>query len=220
MPLLRPLRDYDEKNVINMFTFTGQPWGLTGIVNKGTLVAVASNGGWRNDNQPLNILGSYGDFSVNNVQALRYGTSAAVTFYGTGTAGIMTGQTGVGGGVVPSVFSGEYPIGLTLFDIRELDENTIPLKYNSRKAAELEACISGQTVPIVTRGTFLYSGLTGTFGGGAALYAGASGTLSAYSGTPLLGMGNTSYPSSQVQVGITLGGTGVDGSALIRLGLY
>jgi hypothetical protein len=191
MPLLRPLRDYSEKDVLNIFTFTGQQGGLQGITNRGTLVAVASNGGWRNDNQPLNILGQYGDFSTNNVQALRYGTNAAVTFYGTGTG--------------PS-YSGEYPIGLTLFDIRELDENTIPLKYNPRKAAELEACISGQTVPIVTRGTFLYSGLTGSFGGGQAIYGAASGTMNVYSGS--------------VQVGITLGGTGVDGSALIRLGLY
>ena len=197
--LLRPLRDYSEKDVINIFTFTGQTGGLQGITNKGCLVAVANNGGWRNDNQPLNILGSYGDFSVNNVQALRYGTSAAVTFYGTGT-GNGTGN-----------YPGEYPIGLTLFDIRELDENTIPLKYNPRKAAELEACISGQTVPIVTRGTFLYSGLTGSFGGGQPIYGGQSGTMSAYSG--LGGAGQT-------QVGITLGGTGVDGSALIRLGLY
>lgn len=217
MPLLRPLRDYDEKNVNNMFTFTGQPWGVTGIVNKGTLVAVASNGGWRNDNQPLNILGQYGDFSVNNVQALRYGTNAAVTFYGTGTAGIATGSNSA------TVFSGEYPLGITLFDIRELDENTIPLKYNPRKAAELEACISGQTVPIVSRGTFLYSGLTGTFGGGVPIYGGASGTMSVYSGSPLTtGVSGVlvSYPASQVQVGVTLGGTGVDGSALIRIGLY
>jgi hypothetical protein len=132
---------------------------------------------------------------VNNVQALRYGTSAYVTYYGTGS--------------YTSGFVGEYPIGITLFDIRELDENNIPLKYNPRKAAELEACISGQTVPIVTRGTFLYSGLTGNVQGGQALYGSTSGTIVALQNTGVL-----------PQIGIALGGTGADGSALIRLGLY
>lgn len=195
LPLLRPLRDYNEKDVYNLFTFSGQT-SSGQIVNKGTLVAIAPNAGWRNDLEPLNIIGTYGDFSVNNVQALRYGNSAAVTYYGTGS---------FSGG-----FPGEYPLGITLFDIRELDENLIPLKYNPRKAAELEACISGQTVPIVSRGTFLYSGLTGGFGGGAALYGGVSGVITAQN--------NTS--GSLVQVGVALGGTGQDGSALIRLGLW
>lgn len=195
MPLLRPLRDYNEKDVYNIYTFSGQT-SSGQIINKGTLVSIVPAAGWRNDLEPINIIGNYGDFSVNNVQALRYGTSAAVTYYGTGS--------------LTSGFSGEYPIGLTLFDIRELDENNIPLKYNPRKAAELEACISGQTVPIVSRGTFLYSGLTGSFGGGAALYGSTSGTIQA---------GNNAS-GNLVQVGIALGGTGADGSALIRLGLW
>ena len=195
MPQLRPLRDYDEKDVLNLYTFSGQPWGVTGIVNKGTLVGLLPGGGWRNDQDPTNIIGSYGDFSVNNVQALRYGNTAAVTFYGTGVA--------TGG------YINESPLGLTLFDIRELDENTIPLKYNPRKAAELEACISGQAVPIVIRGTFLYSGLTGSFGAGAALYGSTSGTITAYN----------NVAANLTRVGTALGGTGVDGSALIRFSL-
>src|SRR5882724_1817366 len=195
LPLLRPLRDYNEKDVYNLYTFSGQT-SSGQIINKGTLVAVAPNAGWRNDQEPLNIISNYGDFSVNNVQALRYGTNAAVTYYGTGSS--------------VSGFPGEYPIGITLFDVRELDENLIPLKYNPRKAAELEACISGQTVPIVSRGTFLYSGLTGSFGGGSPIYGGVSGVITA----------QNNATGNLVQVGIALGGTGADGSALIRLGLW
>jgi len=194
-PLLRPLRDYNEKDVYNLYTFSGQTTTAQ-IVNKGTLVGIVPGAGWRNDQDPTNIIGTYGDFSVNNVQALRYGNTAAVTWYGTG--------------IQASGFPGEYPIGITLFDIRELDENLIPLKYNPRKAAELEACISGQAVPIVSRGTFLYSGLTGGFGGGQALYGGQSGFITAQNNTG----------TTLVQVGIALGGTGADGSALIRLGLF
>ena len=194
---LRGLRDYDEKAVINMYTFSGQS-GTTQIVPKGTLVAIAplvGSSGWRNDADATYIMGQYGDFSVNNVQALRYGTPATTTWYGTGTG--------------PS-FSGEYPLGITLFDIRELDENTIPLKYNPRKAAELEACISGQTVPIVTRGMFLYSGITGTVTAGAPIYGGPNGTIAAYTG----GASGGSF-----QIGYALGNTGVDGSALIKLNI-
>ena len=182
MPLLRPFRDYSEKDVINLFTFSGQTTKEQ-IVNKGTLVKVVGDG-WRPDVEPTELLGSYGDFSVNNVQAQRYGTPAKVGLCGTG--------------------ANEYPLGLTLFDIRELDENGIPLKYNPRKAAELEACISGQTVPIVTKGIFLYSGLTNVTGG-APIYAGSNGNITN------VGPGK--------QVGIALGVTGVDGSCLIRLSI-
>lgn len=187
MPLLRPLRDYNEKDVLNIFTYSGARQ-LTDIINKGTLVKIVGEG-WRNDVEQLEMLGSYGDFSVWNVQAQRYGTVAKVALCGTGVS--------------------EYPLGITLFDIRELDENTIPLKYNPRKAAELEACISGQTVPIVTKGVFLYSGLTGTVTAGAPLYAGVSGTITATQ-TP---------PGTGKQVGTALGVTGADGCALIRLNL-
>jgi hypothetical protein len=185
MPLLKPFRDYSEKDVINLYTFSGQT-SKEQIINKGTLVKVVGEG-WRPDVEPTELLGSYGDFSVNNVQAQRYGTPAKVTFCGTGAT--------------------DYPIGLTLFDIRELDENGIPLKYNPRKAAELEACISGQTVPIVTHGIFLYSGLTGAITPGAPIYAETNGGISA------------TQKGSGKQVGVALGVTGVDGSCLIRLSL-
>ena len=200
MPLLRPFRDYNEKDVLNLYTFSGQT-STSQIINRGTLVQIVGQG-FRNDNDPVNIIGSYGDFSVNNVQALRYGTPAQVTYYGTGT-----GTAATSGG-----FPGEYPIGITLFDVRELDENLIPLKYNPRKAAELEACISGQSVPVVMRGTFLYSGLTGSFKGGAPIYGAANGTITT---VPQ----NSGATNVSTQVGIALGSTGVDGSALIRLGM-
>ena len=183
MPLLRPFRDYNEKDVINLFTFSGQT-SVDQIINKGTLVTIVGDG-WRNDTDPVEMIGSYGDFSVNNVQAQRYGTPAKVTFCGTGN----------------------NPLGFTLFDIRELDENKIPLKYNPRKASELEACISGQTVPVVTKGIFLYSGLAGTLTPGQAIYPGAAGAIS------------VTADSGVKSIGMVLGVTGVDGSALIRLSI-
>jgi len=206
MPLLRPFRDYNEKDVINLYTFSGQANTST-IVNRGTLVKIVGDG-WRSDTEPTELIGSYGDFSVNNVQANRYGTPAKVTYCSSGT--------------------GDLPLGITLFDVRELDENTIPLKYNPRKAAELEACISGQTVPIVTKGTFLISGIQSgsLIAPGAPIYAGANGELSAYSAkcavpAGTFGLGNGYYSGQALSpvVGKFLGVTGADGFCLIKLSL-
>ena len=190
MPILRPFRDYNEKDVINLYTFSGQA-NVNTIVNRGTLVKITGDG-WRSDTEPTELIGSYGDFQVNNVQAQRYGTPAKVTYCGATAT--------------------DYPIGITLFDVRELDENLIPLKYNPRKAAELEACISGQTVPIVSRGIFLYSGLTGAFTAGAPIYAAANGNMTAY---PAYTTGVNANPV----VGKALGVSGSDSFTLIKLSL-
>ena len=142
MPTLRPFRDYDEKDVINLYAFSGAiPF------NKGSVVKLAGDG-FRNDVEQTEMLGNMGDFSVNNWVGQRYG-------------------------VLPKMVvatPGDVPLGITLFDVRELDENGLPLKYNPRKAAEMEAAISGQAVPVVTRGIFLYSGVR--VSGGIAVQAG------------------------------------------------
>jgi hypothetical protein len=160
MPTLRPFRDYDEKDVINLYAYSGSI-----PVQKGTLVRIAGDG-FRPDNEPIEMLGNYGDFSVNN----------------------WVGQ----------------PLGMLLFDVRELDENSIPLKYNPRKAAEMEAALSGQAVPIVTRGIFLYSGvITGGAISGTPIVAGAD----AYAGA-----GGVVSTTGLNKVGKFLGATGVEAS--------
>jgi hypothetical protein len=169
MPTLRPFRDYDEKDVINIYAFSGSI-----PTNKGTIVKVVGDG-FRPDVEPIEMLGNMGTFSVSNFVAQRYGTTAKVA---------VATHTDV-------------PVGMMLFDVRETDENDMPLKYNPRKAAEMEAAISGQTVPLVTRGTFLYSGVV--VSGGVAVAAGAK----AY-----LGYGGTIATSGTVVVGKFLGGTG------------
>lgn len=182
MPTLRPFRDYDEKDVINLFSVSG----VTLPFNKGTLVKIAGVDGFRNDVEPIEMLGSYGDFTVSNVVAQRYGVVSKVTVAGTG----------------------DSPVGMTLFDVRELDENSIPLKYNPRKAAEMEAVLSGQAVPIVTRGTFLYSGVVGTVTPGSPAYLGANGTI-------VTGANGFTL----TKVGKFLGATGADGSCLVWLNI-
>ena len=170
MPTLRPFRDYDEKDVINLFSYSGSI-----PVTKGTLVKPVGDG-FSPTNEPIEMLGSYGDFTVNNFVAQRYGVKAKVA----------------------TANSTDKPLGFLLFDVRELDENNIPLKYNPRKAAEMEAAISGQGVPIVTRGTFLYSGVV--VSGGVAVTAGADA---------FVGDGGIITTSGVNKVGKFLGTTGV-----------
>jgi hypothetical protein len=154
MPTLRPFRDYDEKDVLNFYSFTGPviDSNFTILATKGTLVKIQGDG-FRNDVEPIEMLGQMGAFTVNNFVAQRYGVVSKVT----------TAQ------------STDNPVGMLLFDVRELDENQLPLKYNPRKAAEMEVAISGQAVPIVTRGTFLYSGVR--VSGGVAVTAGGKAYL-------------------------------------------
>lgn len=137
---LRPFRDYDEKDVINLYTYSGSVVDAQYKIQatKGTIVKIAGDG-FRNDVEPLEMLGNFGAFNVNNWVGQRYGVVPKVTAGGTGDANYL---------------------GMLLFDVRELDENELPLKYNPRKAAEMEAVLSGQAVPVVTRGIFLYSGIT------------------------------------------------------------
>jgi hypothetical protein len=186
MPTLRPFRDYDEKDVINFYAYSGAvvETPLQILATKGTFVKIAGDG-FRADAEPIEMLGNMGAFSVNNFVAQRYGVVPKVTVAETG----------------------DKPFGMLLFDVRELDENQMPLRFNPRKAAEMEAAISGQAVPIVTRGIFLYSGVSVV--GGVAIAAGNTAYLGA----------NGTIASSGVTaniVGKFLGITGAPGTGLFN----
>lgn len=161
MPLLRPFRDYDEHDVINLFRLDD---ASTLPVSRGTLVKLADTTGWINSQETNVMLGGAGDYSISNVVAQRYGVASEVTIAG----------------------AEDQPIGMTLYDVREVDENGERLIYNPRKAVEMECVLSGQAVPIVTRGIFLYSGATlagDTVNAGDKLYAAANGELTTTSGS-------------------------------------
>ena len=178
MATLRPFRDYNEHDVINLFKFSG-----TIPANKGTLVKVIGDG-WKTTDE-LERLGSVGA-TYNNVQSERYGVAAAV-----GVAG-----------------AGETPVGMLLYDVKEEDENGEKLKFNPRKAAEMDVALSGQAVPVATKGVFLYSGATLAAQspvGGTALYTAAGGEITT--------------GSAGTKVGQALGAPDSDGVVLIKLEL-
>jgi hypothetical protein len=186
---LMPFRDYDEHDVINLFAFgdTAVTLNTTTTVQAGSVVKIKT--GWSNtdETQLLTDVGS----SYNNVVSQRYGVNAEVEYANGGAS--------------------ETPLGILLYDVREFDENEEPLKYNPQKAAELQAAISGQAVPVATKGTFLFA--TGAF-------QAVAGTISAGDTLYVTGDGKiTNTAAENSSIGKALGGADDDGSVLIKLEL-
>jgi hypothetical protein len=185
---LRPFRDYSEHDVINLFAFGDDAvsLGTTDTIQAGSVVKVKAPG-W-NNGQETEFLGDVGA-SFNNTVSQRYGVTAEVEYTD-------------GGG-------DESSLGITLYDVREFDENGEALKFNPRKAAELQAVLTGQAVPVATRGTFLMA--TGAFNSPTVVavnmdvYATGDGKLTT--------QGNKTVNNV---IGRTLGGPDADGSVLCR----
>ena len=149
---LRPLQQYSEHDVINFFAYSGD----STLVRKGTAVKVQGAGFKADSTNPVEMLGNPGA-SYTNTVSQRYGAVPKVA----------------------AAVSGDKVIGFTLLDIRETDENGEKLVYNPRKAAEMNVVISGQAVPVLTRGVVLYSGLAaGSAGDNVYLHATVAGDLS------------------------------------------
>jgi len=164
MPQLLPLRQYDEHDVVNLFSYSG-----TIPVNKGTFVKCAFNSGWRTDETSIEELGAVG-VSIPGIISNRWGTYARVTAAGTG----------------------DYAIGMLLYDVKETDENGEKLIFKRQKADEMQVALSGQTVPIVTRGIFLWSGtINGAVTAGAVLYPSGAGDLTVNSVNQNVKLGRT-----------------------------
>jgi hypothetical protein len=179
MPNLKPFRDYDEHDVINLFAIADQS-----DVNKGTLVKVST--GWVRTDEPFGIDDVVGSSSyVGKAVSDRYSVTAKVDIAG----------------------SGDAALGMTLYDLKEDDENGEKLKFNPRKAAEMQVAISGQAMPVATRGLFVYSGATlagETPDANSGLYCAANGELS-------------THIDVQIKAGSALGGKDSQNYVLVLL---
>ena len=147
---LKPFRDYSDHNVLNLYKFHG-----TIPADAGKIVHIQA--GWKQSDE-LDMIDSVGK-SYTNTVSQRWGVDASVRAATTGDA---------------------HPLGMLLYSVKEEDENGEKLKFNPRKAAEMEVVLSGQAVPVVTKGVFLYSGATIvglTLGAGVPLYSDANGLL-------------------------------------------
>ena len=176
MPNLLPFRDIDEKDVINIYSYSGSI-----PVNKGTLVKIVGSG-WVHGQESTEMLGSPGASYANTVSQ-RDGTPFKVANAGTG----------------------DSALGITLMDCKEEDNNGTKYKFDRNLADEHEVIISGQTMPCARKGMFLYSGITGAVSAGAKLYAGADGTIESVLASAQGPKGITGNAAAATVVGIALG---------------
>ena len=158
MAILRPFRDYDEKDVINLYSYDETAANLTGSSNwkhPGLLVEITA--GWSTATDSWDNSGTIGNGYLNTVSP-RYDNKAKVKAVND---------------------AGQWALGMLLHGVQEDDENGELLKYNPRKAAEMQVVMWGQTVPVVTRGIFLVEGsdIDGSAEGHQALYATAAGDI-------------------------------------------
>jgi len=185
---LRPFRQYNENDVVNFFTFSGAAESTSVILTKGAVVKVQAPGFnplTASLSTPNEMLGSVGASYTNTVSE-RYGVAPKVSL----------------------ATSGSSVLGLTLLDIRELDENGEKLVFNPRKAAEMNVVVSGQAVPVLTKGLVLYSGTNAT-AGHVAWVGATAGELNSSATLPAGGA---------VKVGTWLG-TAVNNVALLKIEL-
>jgi hypothetical protein len=149
MANLKPFRDYDEHDVINLFAVNAES------ANKGTVVTADANGVDLKNAMSLDSLSPY-----DNTLSAQFNVPWTVSPAASGAA---KGQI----------------VGLLLKDVRRYDENGEQLIFNPRKAAEMDVIITGQACPILTKGLVLVSGIVGTpgFGSGAAVADAGGGDL-------------------------------------------
>jgi hypothetical protein len=124
-----PFRQYNEQDVINMFsldTVTGEA---------GSLVKISSA---NLDLDPINLIERSDSLGFQNYLGNASSLYPEVPYK-----------------VTKVTNTGERPIGILLRDVRSVDENGENLQYYPRKKEELQCVISGEAVPIATRGLFM-----------------------------------------------------------------
>ena len=108
MATLRPFRQVNEHDIIGLFAYKTADLTTATIATKGAVVKIQS--GWKATDE-LTLDSDIGA-SFGNVTSPRFNVPATVE---------PCGQT-------------DTPLGILLQDIKNLDENGEPLKFNPRKA--------------------------------------------------------------------------------------
>ena len=178
---LRPLRDYSEHDVVNFFAVQADQDANGVIALAGTVVKVTGNGF-----QPVVASTTPGGTGFLGAVPVELGASLGVP----GLSNIVSNRYTVNAKVAPAVRSDAAPLGITLLSTQELDENGEKLIFKPSKAAEKGVVISGQAVPVLTKGVVVYSGsnIANTANVGDGVYVSTSaGELSTSSGPVKVG---------------------------------
>lgn len=160
-----PFRQYDEHDVVNLFRASD------GMVLDSTTDAGSGDAG-------TFVKVKAGNF---NADPVSYG---ADSYLG------KTDYPHVGRNQYPKVSlelepagAGDIPLGITLLQTAKNDENGEKLLYNPQKAAELQAALPGEAVPVATKGIFTIASaafqgdLGGDLGIGSGIKASTAGTV-------------------------------------------
>ena len=185
---LEPFRDYSEHDVLNLFAFgdSAVALGTTDVVYAGSCVKVLT--GWSNSNEVQDMIGNVGA-GYNNTVSQRWGVASDVEYTDGG--------------------ADEAALGIMLYDVREYDENGEALKFNPRKQDELQCSLTGQAVPIATRGVFLMA--TGAWASSDGVVQNQDVFATGNGQVTTLGAKATNN-----RIGRTLGGPSTDGSVLVK----
>jgi hypothetical protein len=185
---LEPFRDYSEHDVLNLFAFGDEAVALdtTTTVYAGSCVKVKT--GWSASNEPQDMIGNVGA-GYDNTVSQRWGVASDVEY--------------TDGGL------DEAALGITLYDVREYDENQEALKFHPRKQDELQCSLSGQAVPIATRGVFLMA--TGAWVSSAGVVQNQD--VFATGNGQITTLGDKAFNN---RIGRTLGGPSTDASVLVK----
>lgn len=134
-----PFRQYSEEDVVNLYR----------IADGGELAATTDSG---TGDAGVFVKVSAGDFSADPV------AYASDSYLG------KTDYPFVGRAQYPKVglqmeaaTTGSAVLGISLLQTAKADENGEKLLYNPQKAAELQAVLPGQAVPVATKGVFTVS---------------------------------------------------------------
>jgi|ERR1041384_1975511 hypothetical protein len=140
----------DEHDVVNgLFAYSGAI-----PVTAGTILTTVGSG-YRTDESDLQTLAFTSTNGFANTVSTRWGPIPQVQNCG----------------------SGDAPLGLLRYDVRELDELGLRAQFYPQKWAENQWLASGQGIPILTKGFVFISGFQGTATAGAVGYASGAGQL-------------------------------------------
>ena len=114
---------------------------------------------------------------------------------------------------VDTCASGDTPFGMLMYDVAETDENGEKLIYHPRKAHEMQVSVSGQAVPVLTKGIVLLNMADAdrnsvTPNAGTEAYAGAAGAVICH---------NSASGTGLKRIGTFLGPRDTNGEILLKL---
>jgi hypothetical protein len=181
---LLPFRQIDEQDVVNMFAYDGT------TAQRGLIVKLKTTAGWKlSDAHELSAVSPNNSYT--NTVTDRYAVKARVE----------------------TCASGNTPFGMLMYDVAETDENGEKLIWHPRKAHEMQVSVSGQAVPVLTKGIVLLNMADAdrnnvAIAAGTEAYAGAAGAVIAHSSASGTGL---------KRVGTFLGARETTGEVLVKL---